>query len=101
MALIEAGAIPLKGKSSRTQILAVVGDERVAASAEFAALVVVHQQLMQALLSHSKNTRKLLGTAKLRAVQVIGGLAEFYQRISGRTDHFREVPDRFEKSAAD
>ncbi|MBB4254627.1 adenylate cyclase [Rhizobium sp. BK008] len=101
MALIEAGAIPLKGKSSRTQILAVVGDERVAASAEFAALVAVHQQLMQALLSHSKNTRKLIGTAKLRAVQVIDGLAEFYQRISGRTDHFREAPDGLEKSAAD
>jgi len=101
MALIEAGAIPLKGKSSRTQILAVVGDERVAASAEFAALVGVHQQLMQALLSHSKNTRKLIGTAKLRAVQVIDGLAEFYQRISGRTDHFREAPDGLEKSAAD
>ncbi|MGO7565733.1 adenylate/guanylate cyclase domain-containing protein, partial [Rhizobium johnstonii] len=51
MALIEAGALPLKGKSSRTQILAVVGDERVAASLEFAALKVVHNQLMQALQS--------------------------------------------------
>jgi adenylate cyclase len=101
MALIEAGAIPLKGKSSRTQILAVVGDERVAASTEFAALAVVHEQLTQALHAHSKNTRKLIGTAKLRAAQVIGGLAEFYQRISGRSDHFREVPDGFEKSVAD
>lgn len=101
MALIEAGAIPLKGKSSRTQILAVVGDERVATSAEFAALAVVHEQLTQALHSHSKNTRKLIGTAKLRAAQVIGGLAEFYRRISSRSDHFREVADGFEKSVAD
>jgi adenylate cyclase len=101
MALIEAGALPLKGKSNRTQILAVVGDERVAASPDFAALEVVHRQLTQALHSHSRNSRKLVATAKLRAAQVIGGLAEFYQRISGRTDHFREVPDEVEKSAAD
>ncbi|MBB2793361.1 UNVERIFIED_ORG: adenylate cyclase [Rhizobium pisi] len=99
MALVEAGAIPLKGKSSRTKILAVVGNERVAASREFAALDIVHRQLIQALHSHSKNTRKLVGTAKLGAAQVIGGLTEFYQRISARTDHFRDVSKDIEKTA--
>ncbi|ANL35807.1 MULTISPECIES: CHASE2 domain-containing protein [Rhizobium] len=101
MALVEAGAIPLKGKSSRTKILAVVGNERVAASREFAALDIVHRQLIQALHSHSKNTRKLVGTAKLGAAQVIGGLTEFYQRISARTDHFRDMSEDVEKNAAD
>ncbi|WP_064831764.1 CHASE2 domain-containing protein [Rhizobium phaseoli] len=101
MALVEAGAIPLKGKSSRTKILAVVGNERVAASREFAALDIVHRQLIQALHSHSRNTRKLVGTAKLGAAQVIGGLTEFYQRISARTDHFRDVSEDIEKNAAD
>ncbi|ARM13917.1 MULTISPECIES: CHASE2 domain-containing protein [Rhizobium] len=101
MALVEAGAIPLKGKSSRTKILAVVGNERVAASREFAALDIVHRQLIQALHSHSKNTRKLVGTAKLGAAQVIGGLTEFYQRISARTDHFRDMSEDIEKNAAD
>ncbi|RUM19215.1 adenylate/guanylate cyclase domain-containing protein [Rhizobium phaseoli] len=99
MALVEAGAIPLKGKSSRTKILAVVGNERVAASREFAALDIVHRQLIQALHSHSRNTRKLVGTAKLGAAQVIGGLTEFYQRISARTDHFRDMSEDIEKTA--
>lgn len=101
MALVEAGAIPLKGKSSRTKILAVVGNERVAASREFAALDIVHRQLIQALHSHSRNTRKLVGTAKLGAAQVIDGLTEFYQRISARTDHFRDMSEDIEKNAAD
>jgi adenylate cyclase len=56
---------------------------------------------MQALHSHSKNTRKLMDTAKLRADEVVGGLVEFYRRIPSRTDHFRELPAGIEKSAAD
>ncbi|MGO8134253.1 hypothetical protein ACC730_37470, partial [Rhizobium ruizarguesonis] len=55
------------------------------------------QRLCQLLMNH----RKLIGTAKLRAAQVIGGLAEFYRRISSRSDHFREVADGLEKSVAD
>ncbi|WP_454851732.1 CHASE2 domain-containing protein [Rhizobium binxianense] len=100
-ALIGAGAIPLKGKSSRTQLLAVVGGEAIAASPEFAALQRVHDQVIQALRARSRNSRRLIGTARLGAMRVSGGLSEFYERISGRTDHFRDETGAAAKTAGD
>lgn len=100
-ALLEAGAVPLKGKSSRTQIFAVVGDKKVAASSEFGALHLVHEDVMSALRGRSRNSRKLIGAAKLAGVQVLPGLTGFYERISGRNDHFREDIGLPEKQAGE
>ena len=58
-ALLDAGALSLRGKSGRTKVFAVVGDERVAASAEFAELQMVHGQLVEALRSRSAASRKI------------------------------------------
>jgi adenylate cyclase len=49
IALLEAGEIPLKGKSRPTKIYAIVGDEVVAASAEFAAWSRQHDVLLAAI----------------------------------------------------
>ena len=87
-ALLDAGALNLKGKTGRTRVFAVVGDERVAASADFADLQSVHAQLVEALGSRSGTSRKILSTAKLRAGGSTAGLQEFYARISRRQDHF-------------
>lgn len=89
-ALLEAGALPLKGKSTRTKLFAVIGDESVAASAEFAELQTVHRRLIEALRSRSAASRKLLSAAKLKAGGLAAGLTEFYNRISRRSDHFAE-----------
>ena len=95
-ALLDAGALSLKGRSGRTKVFVVVGDGRVAASAEFAELKFIHGQLVEALRSRSATSRKILSAAKLRAVRLVAGLPEFYRRISRRTDHF--LADPSEKS---
>jgi adenylate cyclase len=100
-ALLEAGELVLKGKSGRTTVFAVVGDEGIAASAEFAELRLVHEQLVQALRTRSANSRKIVGAAKLRAAGLTGGLQEFYRRISRRPDHFLADPARRDTSDAE
>ena len=87
-ALLDAGALGLRGKSGRTNVYAVVGDEQVAASPEFADLQVIHGQLVQALRWRSAGSRKILSAAKLKAGRLTAGLKEFYDRISRRPDHF-------------
>lgn len=87
-ALLDAGALELRGKSGRTRVYAVVGDEHVAASAEFADLQIVHEQLVKALYLRHPRCRKLVSSAKLRAAGLTGGLQGFYGQISRRPDHF-------------
>ncbi|AJD42816.1 adenylate/guanylate cyclase domain-containing protein [Rhizobium sp. SEMIA 4085] len=90
-ALLEAGTIGLKGKSSRTRLFAVVGDERVMQSVEFAELRQLHHQLVEAFRSRSPDTRRIVSAIRLKT-KMIAGLAEFYRRISRRADHFRDEP---------
>jgi adenylate cyclase len=91
-AMLDAGALELRGKSGRTKVYAVVGDESVAASAEFGELQAVHGQLVQALYLRSASSRKLVNAAKLKAAGLTAGLQEFYSRISRRPDHFFAGP---------
>ncbi|MDK1494420.1 adenylate/guanylate cyclase domain-containing protein [Sinorhizobium sp. 7-81] len=88
-ALLEAGALALKGKSTRSRLFAVVGDEKIGASAEFAELRCLHLKLVDALRSRAPN-RKILNAAKLKAAK-LDGLADFYRRISRRADHFADA----------
>jgi adenylate cyclase len=89
-ASLDAGALSLKGKSGRTEVFAVVGDERVATSAQFAELQSVHRQLVEAWRSRAGNSRKIVNAAKLKAAGLAPALPEFYRRISRRSDHFAE-----------
>ncbi|MFA1621504.1 CHASE2 domain-containing protein [Rhizobium mongolense] len=91
-ALLEAGTFGLKGKSSRTRLFAVVGDERVTQSAEFAELRQLHHQLVEAFRSRSPDTRRIVSAIRLKTKMIAPGLAEFYRRISRRADHFRDEP---------
>ncbi|WP_455873863.1 CHASE2 domain-containing protein [Rhizobium yanglingense] len=91
-ALLEAGTIGLKGKSSRTRLFAVVGDERVTQSAEFAELRQLHHRLVEAFRSRSPDTRRIVSAIRLKTKMIAPGLAEFYRRISRRADHFRDEP---------
>jgi adenylate cyclase len=92
-ALLEAGALTLKGKSMRTKLFAVVGDAHVARSAEFVELQAVHKRLVDALRTRSTNSRKLVSVAKLKAqVAATGLLQEFYRQISRRAAHFVDEP---------
>jgi adenylate cyclase len=57
--------------------------------------------VLQALRARSRNSRRLIGTAKIGAMAVSGDLSEFYERISGRTDHFRDETGVDAKTAGD
>jgi adenylate cyclase len=87
-ALLEAGALGLKGRSIRTRLFAVAGDERLAASPEFTELQRIHAQLIEALRSRSSTSRKILAAAKMKAARIGVGLPDFYRRISRRAEHF-------------
>jgi adenylate cyclase len=100
-ALLEAGTIGLKGKSSRTRLFAVVGDERVTQSAEFAELRQLHHQLVEAFRSRSPDTRRIVSAIRLKTKLIAPGLAEFYRRISRRADHFRDEPTSEEARPAE
>jgi adenylate cyclase len=91
-ALLEAGALALKGKSTRTRTFAVVGDEDLAASASFAALKHVHGRLIDALAAQSPAAREILREAKSQSGGLSADLAEFYRRIARRADHFLQRP---------
>ncbi|WP_428429237.1 CHASE2 domain-containing protein [Pararhizobium sp.] len=100
-ALLEAGALPLKGKSTRTRTFAVIGDDSIAVSAEFRDLKKLHAQTIDALASRSRAARKLLLAAKSKAAELPVNLTEFYRRISRRTEHFSHVSAQKEDKPAD
>ena len=91
-ALLDAGRLALRGKTRRTNVYAVVGDESVAASAEFAELKLIHGQLVQALRLRPGTSRKIAVAARLKAARLTAGLQEFYDRIPRRSDHFHTDP---------
>ncbi len=95
-ALLDAGALELRGKSGRTRVYAVIGDQHIAASAEFAELEIVHRQLVQVLHLRSAGSRKLASSAKLKAVGLTAGLQEFYDRITRRPDQFLPDPEEMD-----
>ncbi|MCV9963104.1 adenylate/guanylate cyclase domain-containing protein [Pararhizobium sp. BT-229] len=91
-ALLEAGRMALKGKSTRTRTFVVVGDERVANSVEFTELKCIHGQLVEVLGSRSTGTRDILHAAEGKAAGLAADLPEFYRHISRRADHFAREP---------
>ncbi|MCY1373365.1 hypothetical protein D9M69_606360 [compost metagenome] len=91
-ALLEAGALGLKGKTTRTRLFAVAGDEDVAASPDFGELQHLHSRLVQNLRVRTSASRSLANAAKLKGATITPGLVKFYGRITRRSDHFTEVP---------
>ncbi len=92
-ALLEAGALTLKGKSMRTKLFAVAGDSHLAKSADFVELLILHRQLVAALRIRSTSSRKLIGATRLKAQIAAAGLLQgFYSQISRRAAHFVDEP---------
>ncbi len=89
MALLEAGALSLRGRRSRTRIFAVVGDEPMAASGAFAELVAIHARVVEALRSRSGTARDLVRAARQKAAAIDAALPEFYRRLARRGEHFQ------------
>ncbi len=81
-AFLEAGEIPLKGKSVPVKLFALVGAEDVAVSKEFRALAGLHKDLMQAL---EQADAKAAASALARCRDIAPThLADFYDRFTDR-----------------
>ncbi len=90
-ALLEAGTIGLKGKSSR-RLFAVVGDERVTQLPNLQSCGSSTIGSSRHFRSRSPDTRRIVSAIRLKTKMIAPGLAEFYRRISRRADHFRDEP---------
>lgn len=100
-ALLDAGALGLKGKTTRTRLFAVAGDEDVAASPAFGELLRLHSRLVENLRARASSSRSLANAAKLKAAAITPGLVSFYGRITRRSEHFVEVPVEQESRIAE
>ena len=88
MAILEAGAVTVKGKSKPVAIHILVGDETVANSAEFMALAAAHEALLTVLRDGCENCEAALSRAKAAGEAVLPELAGFYDTIAGRRADF-------------
>ena len=91
-ALLDAGSLGLKGKTTRTRLFAVAGDENLAASPAFAELRRLHERLVTVLRTRATSSRSIINAAKLKSAALAPGLVGFYTRISRRSEHFAETP---------
>jgi adenylate cyclase len=87
-AILDAGDLPLKGRSTRTPVFAVVGDEQVSNTPDFAEASRLHGELVETLLERASADGILARLAESRAVDTTNSLREFYKLIVGRSDHF-------------
>lgn len=93
MALLEAGNLPLKGKSARQRIFAVVGDAAIRADLAFARLAGRHDELLAAIRRGRKSdVERLTGECLDLSRGLCGTLAGFYQRLPKRLPDFGSEP---------
>jgi len=84
LALLDAGSVTLKGKTARTPVSILVGDEALANSDAFIELAGRHAAFIQGLSKDSDCSE-----VSAIAAQIEPGLVEFYDRILDRPDDFR------------
>lgn len=92
-ALLPAGALDLKGKSSRTEVFALVGDESCAASEGFRRLAEAHAKAVESLVALGPDGAEDAISACERIATEAGlDLAWFYGNLRGRAADFRAEP---------
>jgi adenylate cyclase len=83
-ALLEAGEILLKGKSTPSKLYALVGDESAAATADFADLSRRHDRLLQSIAARdAAEAAAALAACRALAPEALSGL---YDSFGGRVD---------------
>ncbi|WP_240482147.1 CHASE2 domain-containing protein [Ruegeria marisrubri] len=91
LAMLEAGIVPLKGKSRSEAIYIVVGDEGVAGSAAFAELAENHAKLIKMLREGAppSEIESLVERCALLGCEIEPGLGRFYAILPERSVDFR------------
>ncbi|MCW5697731.1 MAG: adenylate/guanylate cyclase domain-containing protein [Bauldia sp.] len=88
LAFLEAGAIALKGKSRPEPIHILVGDEALAASADFKALEAAHQAAIEALAADDPNADAAIDRCLALITFPDALMATFYEVMRGRGGDF-------------
>jgi len=97
IALLEAGEIPLKGKSRPTKIYAIAGDETMAASSAFAEWSRLHGALLAALKAgHADAAAAALASCRELAADA---MRDFYQHFDDQLAALGKAQSRQPASA--
>lgn len=92
LAVLDAGALTLKGVPGRMDTVALVGTGALAASAAFRDLAAHHQALLSALREDdAPRIAECLALCRDLAAAVEPGLLRFYARIAQRADDYRQA----------
>lgn len=86
-AMLEAGALALKGKTERVVIYLLVGDADLAKSGAFSLLKTTHADALEALRT-GKDTRGALAECIALSAKVEPGLKRFYEQLPTRRTDF-------------
>ncbi|MDC9822326.1 adenylate/guanylate cyclase domain-containing protein [Devosia sp. ZB163] len=86
-ALLEAGALALKGKAERVKIHLLVGDSELAKSGAFSLLRTTHNEVLEALRT-GNDVRGGLAECLALSARVEPGLVKFYETLPSRRADF-------------
>lgn len=89
-ALLEAGALALKGKAERVGIYLVVGDDKLAKAGAFSLLRAAHDEALNGL-RHGQDVRGAIAECLALCPQVEPGLAKFYEQLPARRADFEVI----------
>lgn len=98
MAILEAGSVPLKGKSNVVPVHILVGDESVAQTGDFVRLKKAHANLLDALRSNSTGVGGRLLACKDLGRRVHESLVGFYDMIPARKNDFQPMSELEDQS---
>jgi adenylate cyclase len=87
-ALLEAGAVALKGKAERVPIHILVGDAVLAQSGAFKLLRQSHAEALAAL-GEGRDARGAIAECTALGLKIEPGLRRFYERLAARAADFR------------
>ena len=92
-AFIEAGRVPLKGKTEPVRLMILVGDAEVKASAQFAEFSQRYRLLIEALRDgRSAAADEAMADCRSLAAALDPHLMQFLDRLPNRVDDFKPVP---------
>ncbi len=88
-ALLDAGGVPLKGKSEPVRLAILVGDAEMKASPQFKRLVERYEALIDAVNEgHAEAVEAALADCKSLAAELEPGLGRYLDRVPERGDEF-------------
>jgi adenylate cyclase len=89
LALLDAGAVSLKGRGERLRIFVLVGDAQTAADSSFQELRERHEKLLAALQRGDCDLEALITDCRHRSAEISSVLPGFYARMADRPNDFR------------